>query len=104
MQSEAIQSQATRTQGALGEDLKHSRILIVDDELPNVHLLDRTLRRCGYTNVQSTADPREVVPLCQKELPDLLLLDLMMPHLDGYQVMEQLKQIVPVGATYPSWC
>jgi putative two-component system response regulator len=68
-----------------------ARILIVDDEDANVLLLERHLGRAGYPNCKSTTDPRQVVDLYQAFHPDLILLDLMMPHLDGYAVMEQLR-------------
>jgi CheY-like chemotaxis protein len=54
-------------------------ILIVDDEEPNVRLLERTLRHAGYTNVKTTTDPRQVFGLYTDYQPDLMLLDLHMP-------------------------
>jgi putative two-component system response regulator len=68
-----------------------ARILIVDDEYTNVLLLERHLGRAGYTTLRSTTDSREVCSLSAEFRPDLILLDLMMPHLDGYGVMEQLR-------------
>lgn len=73
--------------------LANSRLLIIDDEPANVRLLERILNADGYACVTSTGDPREVLDLCARESPDLLLLDLMMPHMDGYAVMEQLKSL-----------
>lgn len=52
------------------------------------------LAQAGYEHVTSTQDPREVRPLYIRNRPDLILLDLHMPHLDGYEVMEQLSQVV----------
>ena len=72
------------------ENLKSSRILIVDDQEANVLLLERLLQMAGYSNFISTTDPRQVLPLFGKFQPDLILLDLMMPHLDGYAVMQQI--------------
>ena len=76
---------------ALSNELKNACILAVDDELPNVKLLERMLAAKGFENVLSTQDPRQVLPLVQDNEVDLVLLDINMPHLDGYQVMEQLQ-------------
>ncbi|WP_305908332.1 HD domain-containing phosphohydrolase [Methylomarinum sp. Ch1-1] len=73
------------------EVLKNERILLIDDEPVNLKLLDRTLRQQGYQNLVLVEDPREVVDRYLEERTDLILLDLNMPHLDGYQVMEQLQ-------------
>ena len=66
-------------------------ILIVDDQAPNVALLEQMLREVGYTGVTSTMDSREVFALHRKNRYDLILLDLQMPGLDGFQVMDGLK-------------
>jgi signal transduction histidine kinase/DNA-binding NarL/FixJ family response regulator len=71
--------------------LRDSTILIVDDEELNVRLLERTLRRAGYTRCYSTCDGREVVALAEAFQPDLILLDLHLPGMDGFQVMEALR-------------
>ena len=68
-------------------------ILIVDDEPANLKLLDRMLGGQGYQNLVLVEDPREVVDRYRTVRPDLILLDINMPHLDGYQVMEQLKAL-----------
>ena len=75
----------------ISDDLKSACILAVDDELPNVKLLERILSVKGFEHVLSTQDPRQVVSLVQDNDVDLILLDINMPHMDGYQVMEQLK-------------
>jgi len=80
-------------------DLATARILIVDDEPTNVRLLERLLSQEGYANVRSTTDSRDVQRLYGEFQPDLLLLDLMMPHLDGVAVMQQLA--IPVGEYVP---
>ncbi len=66
------------------------KLLIVDDEPLNVILLEELLSEGGYHNFKSTTDPRKVLELCGDFQPDLILLDLMMPHLDGFAVMQQL--------------
>ena len=72
-------------------DILNARILIVDDQEPNVNLLEQMLREAGYTSVVSTMDPHEVCALHRKNRYDLILLDLQMPGMDGFQVMEGLK-------------
>jgi putative two-component system response regulator len=67
-----------------------ARILIVDDQPANVRLLERLLTANGYTHVTGTSDPRRVLALFEEIRPDLLLLDLHMPHLDGFGVMQAL--------------
>jgi len=74
-----------------GADLTQSKILIVDDEGANVELLDQMLEEEGYPNVKSLQDPRLVLEVYKAFQPDLVLLDLRMPHLDGFQVMKQLN-------------
>jgi PAS domain S-box-containing protein len=74
-----------------------ARILIVDDQEANVRLLEQMLRDDGYTSVASTMDPREVFALHRKHAYDLILLDLQMPGLDGFQVIEGLKTNVADG-------
>ena len=69
------------------------RILIVDDEPVNLKLLDRMLASEGYRYRVTVQDSREVIQHYQETKPDLILLDINMPHLDGYQVMEQLKRL-----------
>ena len=66
-------------------------ILIVDDQEANVSLLEQLLGDAGYTNVTSTMNPQEVCALHRKNRYDLILLDLQMPGMDGFQVMEGLK-------------
>jgi CheY-like chemotaxis protein len=66
-------------------------ILIVDDQDANVRLLERLLKEAGYTNVASTMTPQNVSSLHRKDQHDLILLDLQMPEMDGFEVMENLK-------------
>ncbi|MBA4410880.1 MAG: hypothetical protein C0397_15830 [Odoribacter sp.] len=82
-------------------NLKNSRILIVDDEQSNIDILTGLLEIKEYTNVQTTTDPRLVVEIFQETKPDILLLDLMMPHLNGFQVMEQLQANIPANTYFP---
>ena len=74
-----------------------ARILVVDDQPANVLLLERMLGDAGYRSVSSTLDPRAVRALHEKEHYDLILLDLQMPGMDGFQVMDGLKEIETGG-------
>lgn len=74
------------------DDLLASRILIVDDQPANLRLLEDLLAREGFVNVVSTTDPEQMLDLFIAFDPDLVLLDLMMPGLDGYAVLEQLAR------------
>jgi len=73
------------------DDILNASILIVDDQPANIALLESLLEDAGYTNVSSTMNPVEVGSLYRKHLYDLILLDLQMPAMDGFQVMECLK-------------
>jgi len=72
-------------------EILNARLLIVDDQEANVSLLEQMLREAGYACVASTMDPLEVCALHRKNRYDLILLDLQMPGMDGFQVMEGLK-------------
>jgi CheY-like chemotaxis protein len=70
-----------------------ARILVVDDQEANVRLLERMLSSAGYACIASTTDPHQVCELHRRNSYDLILLDLLMPGMDGFQVMEGLKEI-----------
>src|SRR6202051_2214436 len=74
-------------------DILNARILVVDDRDANILLLKGMLRVAGYTSVESTTDPGEVCQLYRQNRYSLILLDLQMPGMDGFQVMEGLKEI-----------
>src|SRR5450755_5096636 len=88
-------SQAEATVGSA--DILNARILIVDDKPANVLLLSGMLRVAGYNCVESTTNPGEVCELHQQNRYGLILLDLQMPGMDGFQVMEGLKKIETDG-------
>lgn len=71
--------------------LTEKHVLIVDDNTVNIELMLDLLDEYGFENIHGINDSREVLPYCQQHLPDLLLLDIRMPHLDGYAVIEQLR-------------
>jgi PAS domain S-box-containing protein len=72
-------------------DIFEAHILIVDDQEANISLLEQLLTEAGYKSVTSTMNPLEVCELHRKNKYDLILLDLQMPVMDGFQVMEGLK-------------
>ena len=74
-------------------EIHDSKILIVDDQEANIRLLDRILRDDGYSSIRSTMNPHEVCDLYRKRHYDLILLDLEMPGMDGFQVIEGLNAI-----------
>jgi adenylate cyclase len=81
-------------------NILQGKILIVDDQQANVRLLEITLRGAGFVSIASTTDPREVCALHQANSYDLILLDLQMPGMDGFEVMEGLKKI-EIGGYLP---
>src|SRR3984957_13173895 len=78
-------------------DIFKASILIVDDQDANVILLEETLKEAGYVSVASTKDPHEVCELHRKNRYSLIVLDLQMPGLDGFQVMDGLKAVETAG-------
>src|ERR1019366_1045708 len=78
-------------------DILNARILVVDDLEANVRLLEGMLRIAGYTSIESTTNPKAVCDLHLQHRYSLILLDLQMPGMDGFQVMEGLKAIEEDG-------
>jgi CheY-like chemotaxis protein len=74
-------------------DILNARILIVDDQEANIILLERMLRGAGYTAITSTAAAQKVGELYRANRYDLILLDIAMPGMDGFQVMERIREI-----------
>ena len=73
------------------QEILEAHILIVDDQETNVQLLEQFLEGAGYCNVSSTMKPEQVCALHRKNRFDLILLDLQMPEMDGFQVMSELQ-------------
>lgn len=69
--------------------------LIVDDEPQNISVLTQMLNQWDATNIVTTTDSRQTIPLFHTSSPDIILLDLMMPGMDGFEVMEQLTPLIP---------
>ncbi len=77
----------------LPEHLRTARLLIVDDNPANVSIMEKMLRRAGYENVESTTDSRLAKGMYEAARHDLVLLDIRMPFVDGFEVMAQLRDI-----------
>lgn len=71
---------------------RRAKVLIVDDSAGNIRLLTRILERGGYTDVSGVSDPRLVLGRVRLLDPDLVILDLHMPQLDGLSLMDQIAQ------------
>jgi putative two-component system response regulator len=82
------------------QNLFEAEILIVDDERPNILLLERLLKASGYSRIRGTDDPRTVMELLGERDCDLVILDLRMPHLDGFQVMEAIRSTATADGDY----
>ena len=80
---------------------KNSRILIIDDKEANIDILLGLLEMQGYSHIQTTTDSRLALGLFKSFNPDLVLLDLMMPHLSGFDVLKQLRETIPADAYLP---
>jgi putative two-component system response regulator len=79
----------------------NARILVVDDQEPNVRLLQRILSHAGYRNVRATTDGGDVAGLFVEFHPDLILLDLHMPGHDGFQILRELAPVINGGGYLP---
>lgn len=78
-----------------------ARILIVDDQCQNLTLLTRLLNGSGYTRIDTTVDPFEVMGRLRQQQPDLLILDLHMPGLDGFTLLDLMHDLLPPKGTLP---
>jgi signal transduction histidine kinase len=85
---------ATQLAGVEIDALHRAKILIIDDEEPNVRLLERMLKRAQFENFLSITDSREAAAIFEKYQPDLVLLDLHMPVIDGFGVIAQLGELI----------
>ncbi len=76
------------------DNLLHAKILIIDDDTSNVTLLENTLRVSGYTWVKGITDPRGAITQFVEYEPDLVILDLNMPYVNGFELLEMMKPLV----------
>jgi putative two-component system response regulator len=74
---------------------ENAKILIVDDQETNIQLLERILKRAGYSQIHSTDSPRLAIPIFHEVQPDIILLDLHMPDMDGRQLLQLLTPLIP---------
>jgi PleD family two-component response regulator len=81
--------------------LKNGKILVVDDEPMNIDLLKLILNDAGFANLSMLTDSRRAVSMFSNVDPDLVLLDLHMPHQDGYEVLQALHYLVPSDSFVP---
>lgn len=77
----------------ISDALKEAKIIVVDDEWANIELLKMLLKRWGFMNIVATSDSTEVVGLVRAVRPDLILLDLHMPNMDGFDVLKGLREV-----------
>ncbi|HUF64572.1 MAG TPA: HD domain-containing phosphohydrolase [Gemmatimonadaceae bacterium] len=88
------------TQSSTGP-FRNARVLVADDEPSNARLLSRILERAGFRHVRATSDARTVLPLYRDMQPDVVLLDLHMPHVDGFGLLVAFRHEVPEGELLP---
>ncbi len=83
-------------------DLIHqAKIFIIDDEAMNIRVLGNFLTTAGYQNVTMTTDPRRAVSMFSDDDPDLVLLDLHMPHPDGFEILSAFRKLTPANVFLP---
>jgi len=83
------------------ELIHQAKIFIIDDEEINVRLLGRFLETAGYKNVAGTTDPDHAIAMFTDDDPDLVLLDLHMPHPDGFEILQKMRELTPANAFLP---
>ena len=79
----------------------NAKIMIVDDHKSNLIFLERLLKKIGYKNILPTTESLKIGELYKEFQPDLIILDIIMPRLDGYQILELLKILIPEGTFLP---
>lgn len=83
------------------EIIRNSRILIIDDRAENVLLLQRMLSEAGYQYLRGVTDSRQALAVFTEFSPDLVAMDLRMPHVDGFALLKQLRSRIPEGSFVP---
>jgi putative two-component system response regulator len=73
------------------DELLTSKVMIVDDEEVNVRVVRKQLQRLGYRNLSSMTDPAEVISELHRQQPDVVLLDVMMPEVSGFEILEAMQ-------------
>ncbi|MFT9849727.1 response regulator transcription factor [Aneurinibacillus sp. REN35] len=79
-------------------DISSKKIVLIDDELDILHLLETVLKKEGFIHIYKASDGRQGIELCRSEQPDLIVLDIMLPDMDGFEVCRQLRTftVVPI--------
>jgi PAS domain S-box-containing protein len=85
----------------LSETVRRSRVLVVDDNPANVLLIQRLLRAADLADVEGCTDSGRALELCRASMPDLLFLDLHMPHPDGFEILEMLRSVLVPDVLLP---
>ena len=98
---DSYSADATTPSENLADALLGARVLIVDDNPANVRLLERILATAGVAEAHGFTDPRVAVDRCEELRPDIVLLDLHMPHLDGREVLHRLRDRLPPDELLP---
>jgi CheY-like chemotaxis protein len=83
------------------QSLRQARLLMIDDQEANILVLEHVLRSAGYCDFKSLTDSRQALEVYRSFAPDLVLLDLRMPHLDGLAVLDLLRGEIAEGAYLP---
>ena len=83
------------------ELIHQAKIFIIDDQETNVRLLGRFLETAGYKNVAATTDPDHAIAMFTDDDPDLVLLDLHMPHPNGFEILKAMRDMTPPNAFLP---
>jgi putative two-component system response regulator len=99
--SPVLNANAWAGDSAAKDFFQNACFLVVDDEPMNVDLLKQHIQRWGCSNVFATTDSRQTMSLFAECQPDIILLDLMMPHLDGFQVLQEMQAIIPSHSFLP---
>ncbi len=71
-----------------------AKFLIVDDQYPNIELLERILKRAGYNQILSTIDSTKFLDIYRQYQPDIILMDLHMPEVDGFDLLLAMKEVI----------
>jgi len=101
MSKELITARDNSVELKLSRASNDAHILIVDDQMMNIELLEKILRHAGYHEIRSLTDSREVMTIFLDFRPDIVFLDLVMPHIDGFQLLDKIRAVIPEESYLP---